>query len=152
MHCEIALCAPDDIVVQKGHVATGMYFITRGKLVVLASEENVWSSAPSFIGDMCLFKDMQRSSPGAAGNKQTKQTNNKSNKQATKQTKQTKQNEQTNKTNKQTKQNKTKQNKPTKKKKTYKQTYQNNSLLVRVTLEIIRRKNERKLEEKPLNL
>lgn len=62
------LFAPGDVVVQKGHIATCMFFIVRGTLRILQAKtdeikrnpRSVYLDAPSWIGDMCLFKEVVR--------------------------------------------------------------------------------------------
>eukprot|EP00746_Dinoflagellata_sp_MGD_P077806 gnl/MRDRNA2_/MRDRNA2_311753_c0_seq1.p1 gnl/MRDRNA2_/MRDRNA2_311753_c0~~gnl/MRDRNA2_/MRDRNA2_311753_c0_seq1.p1 ORF type:complete len:330 (+),score=37.06 gnl/MRDRNA2_/MRDRNA2_311753_c0_seq1:41-991(+) len=59
------LYAPGDIVVQRGHTANCMCFVIQGKLRILRSRNQVEQSpivleAPSWIGDLCLFREMVR--------------------------------------------------------------------------------------------
>lgn len=69
------LCAPGDIVVQRGHRATSMCWVVKGKLRIIvpksqirrsvsandsAAQYEAIMSAPCWIGDACLFKDMTR--------------------------------------------------------------------------------------------
>eukprot|EP00746_Dinoflagellata_sp_MGD_P024262 gnl/MRDRNA2_/MRDRNA2_15690_c0_seq1.p1 gnl/MRDRNA2_/MRDRNA2_15690_c0~~gnl/MRDRNA2_/MRDRNA2_15690_c0_seq1.p1 ORF type:complete len:448 (-),score=52.04 gnl/MRDRNA2_/MRDRNA2_15690_c0_seq1:47-1222(-) len=62
------LCAPGDVVVQRGHRASGTCYIVRGKLKILrakkhktGAKQSVYLESPSWIGDLCLFQDMERS-------------------------------------------------------------------------------------------
>lgn len=65
------LYAPGDLVVQKGQRASCMCFIVRGKIRVLRADPDaqqdeknkgaICLSPPSWIGDLCLFKDVIRS-------------------------------------------------------------------------------------------
>lgn len=60
--CVTVLCAHHDIVVHQGHRATGMMYIVQGHLGVMNQEsyddEPAFMTAPSWIGYLCLFKDM----------------------------------------------------------------------------------------------
>lgn len=65
--CSIAhtvLYAPGDIVAQRGHAASCMFFVVAGKLKILnrdmSDDKNEILEAPSWLGDQCLFQEITR--------------------------------------------------------------------------------------------
>lgn len=56
------LFAPGDLVVQRGHRAVSMCFLVRGRMKIKQPKSqrfrpNIYLDPPSYIGDLCLFKD-----------------------------------------------------------------------------------------------